>query len=192
VENTIFLLADHPDLVREVLTAIDQANDAAFEAILASPCELIHFCDNLDSSASTPYFDLLMREYYEKRVGQLHRAGKYAVVHLDGRVRGLLPRLAACGFDGVESITPRPVGDVPIEELRSLAGGPRTILWGGIPGAMFSEPWTADDIRRHTRLLLECLAGDGRLIVGSADQIPPNGNLDYCRIIADTIEEWAG
>ncbi|HVP19390.1 MAG TPA: uroporphyrinogen decarboxylase family protein [Spirochaetia bacterium] len=192
VENTVFLLADHPGLVVEVLSAIDRANDGAFAAVLASPCDLVHFCDNLDSSASTSYFDALMRDYYEKRVAQLHRAGKHAVVHLDGRVRGLLPRLAACGFDGVESITPLPVGDVSIEELRGLAGNQSTILWGGIPGAMFCSPWELDDVRRHMRRLLDCLAVGGRLIVGSADQIPPNGNLDYCRMIADVIDEWAG
>ncbi len=192
VENTVFLLADNPGPVKEVLAAIDRANDSAFDALLASPCELVHFCDNLDSSASTPYFDSLMREYYEKRLSQVHRAGKYAVVHLDGRVRGLLPRLGACGFDGVESITPQPVGDAAMEELRSLAGGEATVLWGGVPGAMFCPPWTADDVRRHLHRLLDCLGRDGRLIVGSADQIPPNGNLDYCRMIADIIEEWGG
>ena len=36
-------------------------------------------------------------------------AGVRAAVHLDGEVRGLLPRLAEVGFDAVESITPAPV-----------------------------------------------------------------------------------
>jgi len=191
VEGTVFLIADHEGLVSEVLSAIDRANDAAFDALFESPCELVHFCDNLDSSASTPLFDRWMREYYEKRLDQLHRARKFAAVHLDGRVRGLLPKLAACGFDAVESITPAPVGDVKIEELRKVAGNGDTIIWGGIPGAMFCIPWGADDVRRQTKLLLETLGFDGRLIVGSADQVPPNGNAGYCRIIAEAIQGWA-
>jgi len=191
VEGTVFLLADHEDLVGEILVAIDRANNAAFEALIASPCELVHFCDNLDSSASTPFFARWMREYYEKRVAQLHRAGKFAVVHLDGRVRGLLPRLAGCGFDAVESITPAPVGDVKIEELREVTGNGHTIIWGGVPGAMFCTPWSGDDVRRQTMLLLGTLGSDGRLIVGSADQVPPNGDIGYCRLIADAIERWA-
>ncbi len=190
VERTAFLLADRPEAAAEVLARIDKANDAAFDALVSGPCELVHFCDNLDSSASTSFFDRWMREYYEKRVAQLHAAGKFAVVHLDGRVRGLLPRLAACGFDGIESITPAPVGDVAIDELRAVMDNSRTIIWGGIPGAMFAPPWTGEDIRRHTEHLLEELAGDGRLIVGSADQVPPNGRLEYCREIADIIDAW--
>ncbi len=188
VENTIFLLMDHPEAAAKVMARIDRANDAAFEALVSGPCELVHFCDNLDASASTSFFDRWMRQYYEKRVAQLHGAGKYAVVHLDGRVRGLLPKLAACGFDGIESVTPAPVGDVAIDELRSVMGRSDTIIWGGIPGAMFAAPWSAAQVRKHTEHLLKALAGDGRLIVGSADQVPPNGRIEYCRLIAQIIQ----
>ena len=191
VENTIFLLMDHPEIASEIMSCIDRANDAAFDALVSGPCELIHFCDNLDSSASTPFFDRWMKDYYEKRLRQIHSAGKYAVVHLDGRVRGLLPKLSSCGFDGIESITPAPVGDITIEELRATMASSRTIMWGGIPGAMFSTPWTAGDIRGQAERLLDALEEGGRLVVGSADQIPPNGSLGYCRVIADTIDSWA-
>lgn len=192
VEGTIYLLADHPQEAREVTAAIDKANDSAFDALLASPCELVHFCDNLDSAASTSLFDEWMRDYYEKRVTQLHRVGKFAAVHLDGRVRGLLPRLAACGFDAVESVTPAPVGDVEIRELRAVVENADTIIWGGVPGAMFCTPWKPGDIRRQTESLLEALAAGGRLVVGSADQVPPNGDIDYCRLVAETVESWSG
>jgi hypothetical protein len=121
----------------------------------------------------------------------LHAAGQFAVVHLDGTVRGLLPALAACGFDGIEAITPVPVGDVAIEELRNLTGHERTILWGGLPGAMFCSPWTATDIQAQTRRWLNALGNDGRLIVGSADQVPPDGEIELCRVVVDTIAEWA-
>jgi hypothetical protein len=192
VERTVYFLVDNAVIMRRIIECIDQANDEAFEIVASAPCELVHFCDNLDSSASTPFFEELMRDYYERRVSQLHAAGKHSVVHLDGRVRGLLPLLASCGFDGVESITPGPVGDVVIEDLRAVAANPRTILWGGIPGAMFSPPWTRAQICDHTRRLLASLAQENRLIVGSADQIPPNGNLDYCLAISEIVEKWPG
>ncbi len=191
VERTIYFMADMPEVMRDIMECIDRANDAAFEITAAAPCDLVHFCDNLDSSASTPFFDGFMREYYGRRLRQLHAAGKHAVVHLDGRVRGLLPLLAACGFDGVEAVTPAPVGDVAIEDLREAAANPRTILWGGIPGAMFCAPWTRAQVCDHAKRLLDCCAGDGRLIVGSADQVPPNGTLEYCAAIAETVERWA-
>ena len=41
------------------------------------------------------------------------------------------------GVDRVQSLTPAPVGDVPVEKLREVAGTEHT-LWGGLPGAYFS------------------------------------------------------
>lgn len=190
VMNTIYLITDEPRAVEDTLAVIDRSNDGAFNYIASGPADLLHFCDNLDSGNYASYFGEYMEEYYRRRLGQIHKAGKFAVVHLDGTVRGLLPKLAACGFDGIESVTPAPVGDVEIEELRSLTANSKTIIWGGIPGAMFARPWTADDIRSHTRRVLDALWPEGRLIVGSADQIPPDGDIDFCRVIADTIEEY--
>ena len=190
VTDTIYLIADEPNAVRDTLAAIDQASDAAFECVAASDAELVHVCDNLDSAASASLFEELMEEYYARRLRQLHTARKHAVVHLDGSVRGLLPKLARCGFDGVESITPEPAGDVAIEELRAVAGNDDLILWGGIPGAMFCHPYDADDVREKTERLLTAVAADGRLVVGSADQIPPDGDLGLCRVVTDAIEGW--
>lgn len=190
VTNTIYLIADERRAVEDTLSIIDKANDKAFDCILAGPAELLHFGDNLDSGNCASYFNQYMEEYYRRRLGQIHRSGKFAVVHLDGTVRGLLPKLAACGFDGIESVTPAPVGDVEIEELRAVAANPKTIIWGGIPGAMFAKPWTAEDVRIHTLRLLKELWSEGRLVVGSADEIPPDGNINFCRIITDTIEHY--
>ena len=164
--QTIYLIADEPAAVADTLAIIDRANDAAFDCVMAGPAELLHFCDNLDSGNCASYFETHMAEYYRRRLGQLHAAGKVAAVHLDGAVRGLLPRLAACGFDGIESITPAPVGDVEIEDLRRVAGNEQTILW------------------------LDALWPAGRLVVASADQVPPDGDVDFCRVVAETIETY--
>jgi hypothetical protein len=190
--NTIYLVADEPDAVRDTLAVIDCANESAVATITDGEAELIHFTDNLDSGNCTSLFEDYMEPYYTRRLVQLHAAGKFANVHLDGSVRGLLPKLAACGFDGIESVTPGPVGDVEIEDLRAVAADERTIIWGGIPGAMFAPPWTADDVRRQTERLLTALWPAGRLVVGSADQVPPNGDASFCRVVADTIESFCG
>lgn len=189
VEQTIYFLMDAPEVVVETLAAIDRSNDAAIAIAVDGPAVLFHFCDNLDSSASTSFFDNHMRAYYQKRLTQVHQAGKHAVVHLDGRVRGLLRKLVDCGFDGIESITPAPVGDVGIEEVRALAGNDRVVLWGGVPGAMFAAPWQESEACEQARQVVRTWASAGRVVVGSADQIPPDGHVEYCRAIAQTIRE---
>ncbi len=192
VTTTCYLIADEPEAVEDTLAIIEEATEPAFEIVADGPAQLLHWCDNLDSNTYTSLFDRYMRDCYTRRLQRLHAAGKWVVTHLDGFVRGLLPKLVEVGFDGIESITPRPVGDVEIEELRDLCGSDDTILWGGIPGAMFAPPWTAEQVREHTLRLLDALGHNGKLIIGTADQVPPDGDINLCRVIADTIEEWAG
>ncbi len=115
---------------------------------------------------------------------RLHESGIRAAVHLDGTVRGLLPKLTAIGFDAVEALTPLPAGDLEVEEIARLAASSPTILWGGLPGVLFAPPYTWADMEKHLARLLKAWAGRP-FVVGVADQIPPDGRLDYCRRIAD-------
>ena len=92
------------------------------------------------------------------------------------------------GFDAVEAITPAPVGDVAVEETRSVSGSDRLILWGGVPGAMFAPPFTWSDMEAHVAGVLEHW-GRGPFVLGVADQVPPNGDIDFCRQIGEMVAD---
>ena len=104
-------------------------------------------------------------------------------------VRGLLPKLAAAGFDAVESITPAPVGDVTVEETRSVAGSESLVLWGGMPGAMFAAPFTWEEVEAHVAEVLDTWGG-GPFVLGVADQVPPDGDIDFCRRIGEMVKNY--
>ncbi|MCP4754730.1 MAG: hypothetical protein GY866_27940 [Proteobacteria bacterium] len=125
--------------------------------------------------------------YYMKRAKQLHKAGKYLGVHLDGTLRGLITTVADTGLDYIEAITPAPVGDVPVEELFSLVGD-KTILWGGVPGAMFTSPYTWDDVRKLLERIYALPEIRGRFVLCSADQVPVDGDIDQVKRIAEFVE----
>ena len=103
-------------------------------------------------------------------------------------VKGMLGKLAQVGFDAVEALTPAPVGDVSVEQMKQLVSGDNVILWGGMPGAMFCEPYTWDDIEKHLNNLFQCWSGS-RFVLGVADQVPANGDMEICRKISDMINE---
>jgi len=189
VENLAYLIADVPDEVEKTLAVLEGVNQIGFQIAIQAKPPLIHFPDNLSSENSAGYFDRYMRGYYGRCLAELHEAGIPAAVHLDGTVRGLLPKLAEVGFDSVESLTPKPVGDVDIEELRALVGRKEFIIWGGIPGAMFAPPYTKDDMRRHVARVLE-VCGHEPFILATADQIPPNGEIGWCEMISEMVENF--
>lgn len=186
VEHGALLALDCPDKVTAALDLLEQQEAPVLEAVCRLAPPVVHFPDNLSSDNLTPFFDEHMAARYRRRLERLHAAGIRCAVHLDGAVRGLLPKLAAVGFDAIEAVTPHPCGDVTVDEMRVVAANDRVILWGGVPGAMFAPPFTWGQMHRHVAHLLECWRGT-RFIVGVADQVPPNGQIEFVKKIAEVI-----
>ncbi len=186
--NLAYLSVDAPEELEKTLEALGRAADGAYEAILGCDTPFVELGDNLSGEVVTRLFERYQFDYYVWRVEQMHAAGKKIGTHLDGTVRPILPLLAKTGLDFVESITPKPVGDVAVEELRGLAG-PDLILFGGIPGAMLAPPFGAEKIRRQVEAIVEHHWESGKFILGCADQVPPNGDMNLVRFIGELLEE---
>ena len=75
-----------------------------------------------------------------------------------------------------------------MKEIRVCAANKKVILWGGIPGAMFASPYGWADVRKHVEKLLRDWSGQP-FVVGVGDQVPPDGNIDFCRRIADLLRK---
>lgn len=190
VQNGTYMLFDYPDLVGEILRLFEEQEAPIIEAICRARLPLVHFPDNLTSTQFTGLFERCMAGPYRRRLQPLGAAGVASAAHLDGTVRGLLPKLAAVGLTAVEAITPQPAGDVGLHEVRAVAANDRLILWGGLPGAMFVPPYTWDDMSAQLETLLREW-GAGPFVVGVADQVPPNGDIDMCRRISDVVRRRA-
>jgi len=188
VERLTFLLADARKEVEAVLDALGRAADGAYDAICGCDTPFVELGDNLTGEVVTRLFERYQFDYYVRRAGQLRAAGKLIGTHLDGTVRGILPLLARTGLDFVESITPEPCGDVPVDRIRELAG-PDLVLFGGIPGAMFAPPFTEDDVRRQVELVVRHHWPEGKWVLGSADQVPPDGDIGLVRRIGEWLRE---
>ncbi|MDD5704647.1 MAG: hypothetical protein PHR35_01890 [Kiritimatiellae bacterium] len=186
LENAIMLLMDHEVKVRRIFDLIAAQQEPILDAVCRLAPPVVHFADNLSSDNFTSLYDEFMAPGHHHRLERLHAAGVKAAVHLDGMIRGLLPKLAAVGFDAVEALTPKPVGDVGLEEMRGVAGSDRLILWGGVPGAMFAPPYKWADMQAHLEKLLACWGGTP-FIIGVADQVPPDGDISFCRKIAEML-----
>ncbi len=188
VSNGVYLLADFPEAMQEALDLMEEQEAPVLAAVCAEAPPLIHFADNLSSSNLGGLYDAYMAGPHRRRLERLHAAGVRVAVHLDGTVRGLLPKLAASGFDAVEALTPQPAGDLPVESMRDVARDCHLILWGGVPGVLFAPPYTWGDMQAHVRRVLRAWQGTP-FILGVADQVPPDGNIDFCRRIARLIEQ---
>ncbi|MCX7598328.1 MAG: hypothetical protein N2512_05610, partial [Armatimonadetes bacterium] len=188
VTNLAYLLADAREEVEATFEALALAADPCWDAILATDTPYVEMGDNLTGEVVTGWFERYQFDYYVRRAEQCHAAGKKLGTHLDGTMQGILPLLARTGLDFVEGLAPKPCGDVSVEEIRDLAG-PDLILFGGIPGAMFAPPFTADQMRRHVERIIEVHWPTGKWILGVGDQVPPNGDLNLVTLVGQLCEE---
>ena len=116
----------------------------------------------------------------------MHDAGKITSIHIDGTLRACLPLLQEAGFDIAEAVTPAPVGDVPVEELRATAGD-KIIIWGGLPGALFSPAYSEKLFDAHLAKILETFPLGSRFVLGVADQVPPDALLSRVTKVRDGV-----
>lgn len=176
------------EALEETLQMMGEADDPIYDAILDAPAEFVYFGDNISSEVvGTPIFLKYYVPYYQRRTAKLRSRGKKSYVHIDGKLRGVLEHVHKSGVDCAQSLVPYPVGDVPLEEFRRLAG-PDVVLWGGVPGVYFSSKYPERSLAEMVRKIVECYRDDGRFVVGVADQVPPDGEISRVGKVTEILE----
>lgn len=188
IENTVNILMDHTDEFESLLTEIDESQSPVFDILCESPCEYVEFAENLSSEVTgASFFRKYNMPHYQKYNQQLHFAGKFTGIHIDGTLRPCLSMLSECGFDVAEAITPYPVGDITIEDLRKEAGKD-LIIWGGLPGAMFSPHYSESQFISHLEELLKTFPPGSGFVLGVADQVPPDGLINRIKLVREMVD----
>jgi len=191
VINTIRFMMREAEELEETLQLMSEADDPIYEAVCESPAPGVYFGENITSDVVSPrIFKKYHMPYYRKRAEQLHAAGKVIYVHIDGTLRGVLPLMDETGVDCAQSITPSPVGDIAVEKLREVAG-PNIILWGGLPGVYFSRLYPEKNLRQMALKVIKHHLEGRKFIMGVADQVPPDGDINRVRMISKIIEKHA-
>ncbi len=189
VMDLAYLLADEPEEMGQTLAAIEKSADEVYRAIAAGPHSWVMICENLTATTMGGYFDDYIAPHVTRWTGWLREGGHISMLHNDGTLRGTLDKLGPAGVDCIDSVVPKPVGDVEIADLRTLAGDD-VILIGGLPGAMFAPPFTAADIEKQVKEIIKHHKDTSKFIFGVADQVPPNGDLELVKLVSRLIEEY--
>ena len=106
-------------------------------------------------------------------------------------MKGCLPLLTECGFDVAEAVTPAPVGDIEIEQLRRMAGD-SIVIWGGLPGSLFTPQFTDTEFDAYVRRILDAFRHDNKFVLGVGDQVPPDAIIERIKRVSHIIDENGG
>lgn len=188
VEQTIYALYDWPDTVHAYFRALDDLHDRMIDLINESPMDIINFGDNLHCGTLPP--DLFRRYVlpaYHRRIDRLHAAGKFVHSHWDGDTKALLPLARESRLDGIEAITPRPQGDVTIEEIKDALGDD-IFLIDGLPAILFDLTFPESMLIDYTHQLIELFAP--KLILGISDELSSTGDIERIRTVGRIVDEY--
>jgi len=168
-------LADYPDLVEELYTALCKSREPLYEIVAHAPVPIIMCGDNLDGVLVSPQlFEKYFVPVYEQQAEILHSHGKLMAVHMDGRVGTLKNQIAATAIDIVEGLHPPLMGDLSISEALSL--WKVKAIWIGFPGYVYVDG-TAATIRYAIELLRDLVPGDRVAIAMSTENLVSNEHL---------------
>jgi len=186
-ENTLYAMMDYPQQMNDFMDFISDWDDDMYDVLLKSPVQILDFGDNIDAFIDSPkiYKEYLM-PYYQKRVDQIHQAGKLCTIHMDGALKPLLPLIDEVDFDGIEAVTPLPQGDVTLEEIKEALGN--KILLDGIPAIFFLPDHPLEDLIQFTEKILTMFAPN--LILGVSDELPPTGDIERLKIVSEIVKNF--
>jgi hypothetical protein len=169
-ETFIYALADAPQQIERMICSIDQTYDTLYEQLCAQRATpIINFGENIAEAYMSPtYFRRYLLPWYEKRAGQLHDAGIYTHIHIDGFCKSLLPLLAKLPQTGIEALTPLPQGDITLDQIAEYTGD--KVLLDVIPAILFMEHHHREELYTYVQRIVELFKG--RLILGISDELP--------------------
>jgi hypothetical protein len=183
-ETMVLFLKRYKQKTEEFMRFIGEWEDKMYDILVDSPVKILNFGENIDANLSPPrYYREYCIPYYNRRIKQLHDAGKYCHIHMDGSLKDLLPLIKDTHFDGIEAATPEPQGDVTVEEIKEGLGD--KVLLDGLPATLFMKEFPEGRLEETTRRLIELFGS--RLILGVSDELPPNGQIGRFKTVSKVV-----
>jgi hypothetical protein len=188
--DTYYLLHDHPTHVEAYLEDCDRRDDRLLDAALELPCRLFNLGDHATNEFTPPP---ILKKYliprWQRIADRLHAAGRFVHTHWDGNSRLMLPLLRETRLDGVEALTPAPMGDMTLEQIKEAVGDAVVVL-DLLPAIDFLPNRPLDDLLEFARKAIDMFAP--KLILGISDEISEVGQIEKVEAVSNLVDEICG
>ena len=188
--TTTYLLYDHRAEVEAFLEACDRRDDRWIDEALKLPCRIFNLGDHATNEFTPPP---ILKRYliprWQRIAARLNAAGRYVHTHWDGNSRLMLPYLQETGLDGVEALTPEPMGDMTIEQIKAAVGD-RMVVLDLLPAIHFLSSYTTDEVVEFARRVIDMFAP--KLILGISDEISQVGQIEKVEAVSRLVDEVCG
>lgn len=186
LEQWSFDIASEVPEMMELLEIMNGIKLEEIRAAAASSAEHIKLWENLSIVTMGPE---LYRHHlvplYRDIIGILDRHGKRLQVHYDGQLRSIADDIGELGFDGIDSFTEAPEGDMTVEEARSR--WPDKFLWVHPNLGLYNHTETlVANVQR-----IQAAAGNTRSCLMISEDVPPDWQQTV-PLVLDTLRKKGG
>jgi hypothetical protein len=190
LEGTFLMLHAHRDAVEAYLEACDRLDDRVIDAALQLPIRIFNLGDHATNEFTPPpILTRYMLPRWQRLSERLHQHGRFVHSHWDGNSAQIIPYLQDTGLDAVESLTPEPMCDMALEQIKAAVGD-KMICLDLIPAIFFLEHYSTDFVVEFTRRVVDMFAP--RLILGISDEISQIGQIEKVEAISELVDSVCG
>lgn len=185
-----YLIADYPEEVELYLEAADRKEDRAIDAALQLPCRIFNFGDHATNEFTPPP---ILKKYmiprWQKTAKRLHKEGRFFHSHWDGHSRLIIPFLQETGMDAVEALTPAPMGDMTLEQIKDAVQDKLVVL-DLLSVIEFLPNASTKSLLEFTRKAVDMFAP--KLILGISDELSAVGEIEKVEAVTEFLDKTYG
>jgi len=188
--GTFYLLYDHPAEVEGYLEACDRRDDRLIDEALKLPCRIFNLGDHaVNEFTPPPILKKYMIPRWQHIAERLHGAGRFVHTHWDGNSRLILPYLQGTHLDGVEALTPAPMCDMTLEQIKAAVGD-RMVVLDLLRAIDFLPNYPLKKLLEFARRVIDMFAP--KLILGISDEISELGEIEKVEAVSELVDEICG
>ena len=188
--DTFYLLHDHPAEVEAYLEACDRRDDRLLDEALKLPCRIFNLGDHATNEFTPPpILEKYLLPRWQRLSARLHAASRFVHSHWDGNSRLMLPYLRQTHLDGVEALTPEPMGDMTLEQIKAGVGDQLVVL-DLLPAIDFLSYRPRAELLDFTRRVIDMFAP--KLILGISDEISQVGQIEKVEAVSELVDQICG
>jgi uroporphyrinogen-III decarboxylase len=189
VQPTLMAMIDEEDKMSELLAAMHEKNKEYYRLAAAGPGRILRPMEDTSSMLTGPAMYArhcvpMLNDY--ARI--THDAGKLFIPHMCGHLDGMLDVLKEVELDGIEAVTPPPLGNANLPRIREKLGD----IWiiGGVDPSRYAST-DRQEIVSHVKTTLQQMRGDRKFMLGS-EEIPLAAKMENVQAVAELVQGTAG
>lgn len=189
LEKAITLFFDDLEFAQELMRFFSDTVIEVGKDLIRHEVDILRIGGAWTSLLGPQMYEQFVLPYHRMIAGALREAGGFTILHCCGHVNKMLESYAKGSWDGLEPLTPPPLGDVVLEEAKHRVGD-KTCLKGNLDPVHVLKEGGADCVARATRECLAIGSRNGGYILSVADCMAPGTPKAHMEIVVDIVHRY--